>query len=348
MWWLDLLQLLGWVLAGLALAELIDEWLRQRASVLLYMAVMLVGIGAIRLLADRASLQTVARELEQRAVGPWQALLVGGAGSLAAEMLTTLVLAAAFAFLLHAGRGLAGRSAVQREARSWTARLLAWIPLRPALVKELAVVLRVVVLRVNYLWIPLVAAGALYGGAPFLLAGSFLWWIMASYNLLGPDVPRGGLVRYQLLPGSLAGVFRARHTAIVLVSVGLASVAVLLVGVAGLWKLPRTGPASPLAYPVWGFYGASLFLLFTVTSDRISLRYPRTLSMRGVIEERMATVTFTETVLGLLSLVGTATVAVAILAGWIASFGLLTGVLLAALTHAGIYALHLHTHLRRG
>jgi hypothetical protein len=95
-------------------------------------------------------------------------------------------------------------------------------------------------------------------------------------------------------------------------------------------------------------YGMSLFLLFTVTSDRISLRYPRTISMRGVIEERMATVTFTETVLGLLSLVGTATVAVAILAGWIASFGLLTGVLLAALTHAGIYALHLHTHLRRG
>ena len=348
MWGLDLLQLLGWVLAGLALAELIDEWLRQRASVLLYMAVMLVGIGAIQLLADRASLQTVARELEQRAVGPWQALLVGGAGSLAAEMLTTLVLAAAFAFLLHAGRGLAGRSAVQREARSWTARLLAWIPLRPALVKELAVVLRVVVLRVNYLWIPLVTAAALYGGAPFLLAGLFLWWIGAAYNLLGPDVPRGGLVRYQLLPRSLASVFRARHAAIVLVSVILVGVAVLLVGIGGVWRPPRTGPPSPLAYPLWGMYGMSLFLLFTVTSDRFSLRYPRTISMRGVIEEATATVTFAETVLRFLSLAGTAATAAAILAGWVASSGLLTGVLLAALTHAGIYALHLRTHLHRG
>ncbi len=348
MWGLDLLQLLGWVLAGLALAELIDEWLRQRASVLLYMAVMLVGIGAIRLLADRASLQTVARELEQRAVGPWQALLVGGAGSLAAEMLTTLVLAAAFAFLLHAGRGLAGRSAVQREARSWTARLLAWIPLRPALVKELAVVLRVVVLRVNYLWIPLVTAAALYGGAPFLLAGLFLWWIGAAYNLLGPDVPRGGLVRYQLLPRSLASVFRARHAAIVMVSVILVGVAVLLVGIGGVWRPPRTGPPSPLAYPLGGMYGISLFLLFTVTSDRISLRSPRTISMRGVIEEGTATVTFAETVLRFLSLAGTAATAAAILAGWVASSGLLTGVLLAALTHAGIYALHLRTHLHRG
>jgi hypothetical protein len=243
---------------------------------------------------------------------------------------------------------LAGRSAVQREARSWTARLLAWIPLRPALVKELAVVLRVVVLRVNYLWIPLVTAAALYGGAPFLLAGLFLWWIGAAYNLLGPDVPRGGLVRYQLLPRSLASVFRARHAAIVLVSVILVGVAVLLVGIGGVWRPPRTGPPSPLAYPLWGMYGMTLFLLFTVTSDRISLRSPRTISMRGVIEEGTATVTFAETVLRFLSLAGTAATAAAILAGWVASSGLLTGVLLAALTHAGIYALHLRTHLHRG
>jgi hypothetical protein len=226
--------------------------------------------------------------------------------------------------------------------------LLAWIPLRPALVKELALVLRVVVLRVSYLWIPLVTAGALYGGAPFLLAGLFLWWIIAAYNLLGPDVPRGGLVRYQLLPGSVAGVLRARHTAIVLVSVALVSVAVLLVGVAGVWRLPRIGPASPLAYPLWGMYSVSVFLLLTVTSDRISLRFPRTISMRGVIEQHTATGSFTETVLGLLSLVGTAAMATAILGGWIAISGLLMGLLLAALTHAGIYALHLRTHLRRG
>lgn len=347
-WALEVLQLLGWTLVGLALAELIDEWLRQRASVLVYMAMMLGGIVAIQLLADRATLRTVAGELERYAAGPWRALLLGGAGPLAAEVLMAAALAAAFGLLLHAGRRLAGHSAVQKEARSWTACLLAWIPLRPALIKELALVLRVVVLRVSYLWIPLVTAGALYSGAPVLLAGLFLWWIMAAYNLLGPDVPRGGLVRYQLLPRSLASIFRARHAAIVLVSISLASLAVLLVAAAGVWRMPRSGPESLLAYPLWGMYGVSLFLLFTVTSDRISLRYPRTISMRGVMEERTATVTFTETVLGLLSLAGTATIAVAILGGWIARFGLLTGVLLAALTHVGIYALHLRTHLRRG
>jgi hypothetical protein len=347
-WVLELPRLLGWTLVGLALAEVIEQWLRRRASVLVYMAAVLAGISALRVLVGFASVRAVAGELEQHAVGPWRALLLGGGAPLAAKVLTTAVLAAVFGLLLRGGRKLVEGPEVRREARSWTARLLAWLPVRPALAKELAMVLRVVVLRISYLWIPLVTAAALYGGAPFLLAGLFLWWIGAAYNLLGPDVPRGGLVRYQLLPRSLASVFRARHAAIVLVSVILVGVAVLLVGIGGVWRPPRTGPPSPLAYPLWGMYGMSLFLLFTVTSDRISLRYPRTISMRGVIEEGTATVTFAETVLRFLSLAGTAATAAAILAGWVASSGLLTGVLLAALTHAGIYALHLRTHLHRG
>ena len=355
---IETLQLLGWILVGVAAIEIAEDVLRRRASLLVYGATVLGFAVAVTVLAGLQDYIPWAEALQQRLQGSgWQALLVGSTAPLKAEVGVVFILAGTSIMLLRTGQQLAERwerSGPPAESRGQFAGLLPRVarrvvPSAPAsFTKELALTLRVVLLRINYLWIPVVVGIAFYGGVPFLFAAMFGYWIGLSYNLLGPDVPRGGLVRYQLLPAPLSRTLAYRHGAIVLVSVALAIGLILLAGAAGIWRLPASGPATRLAYPLWLLYGTSLFLLFVVTGDRISRRFPRRIAVRNLLEEGSPAGGWKEGVATLFAMGATAAIAALVLGVWSAvpfssdsGTRLLVALPFAALTHGLIYRAHL-------
>lgn len=362
----EALQLFGWTLLGMVAAEIVDESLRRRPSLLVYQAALLVFAFASAVLAEFGELRIWADALDVHLKGAASALLVAGNAGMVAEVLLALVLFGACAALLALGRRLAERWQYAmpgdepriRFAHTVTAtarRVAPWAP--ASLTKELAMVLRVVLMRINYLWIIAVTGITLYAGAPFLLAAAFGLWIGLAYNLLGPDVPEGGLTRYHLLPTPLSRIFAFRHLAIMLVSLGCAVGTALVAGGLGWWKLPVAGAATPLAYPAWLLYGASLFLLFAVTGDYISEKFPKRIAVRNLLEENDPPGGWGQGVITLFALGATGLLAGAVLVGWAAvplvtsgnsAMRVLAALPLAALTHGGIYMLHLRRRYARG
>lgn len=361
----EALQLFGWTLLGMVAAEIVDESLRRRPSLLVYQAALLVFAFASAVLAEFSEFRVWADVLDVRLERASSALLVGGHAGVVVEVLLALVLLGMSTVLLALGRRLAERwqhSVPRQEPRILTGfvtsvaqQLAPWAP--ASLAKELAMVLRVVLMRINFVWIIAVTAITFYAGAPFLLAAAFGLWIGFVYNLLGPDVPGGGLTRYHLLPAPLSRVFAYRHLAIILVSLGCALGTALVAGVLGWWKLPVAGAATPIAYPAWLLYGASLVLLFAVTGDYISEHFPRRIAVRNLLEENDPPGGWGQGVLTLFALGATGLVAGAVLAGWAAAplplsdnsaMRVFAALPLAALTHGGIYLLHLRRRYARG
>lgn len=362
---LELAQVLGWTAAGVVVAEMADELLRRRVSLLLLMTqIVLFALGLNVLLRSRAEREAFWGGALPRE--PWSALLLGGAAPTGWETLASIVALATFGGLLGAGRAAAEHFARTpppvRRHRTWRRPIAAigrWFaPHAPAsLAKEVAALVRIPVLRLDFVLIAVLAAVAANSGTTPLLAGCFGLWFAFAFNLLGPDVPAGGLERLRLLPQPMVGALARRHAAVVLCSALVAGAVALLVG--AVRAEPAEYVPTVLAGTAWFAYGASLFLLFTLIGDRMSLRNPRPFRVHFVLEERTAAGSVDEGMvfLGAVALVvglGAVTlllvaavldVAIPVLPGGAQLPG---AAAVAALLHTGVYLVHLRMRLRRG
>lgn len=363
---LEAVQLLGWTAVGTVVAEVGDELLRRRVSLSLLLGqIVLFAVGLNVLLqgpGETAGLWGGARTEEG-----WAALLLGASAPLRWEAVGAAAAVAISAALLLAGAAAAERWARTpppvRHHRTWRRSVAAvgrvFAPRAPAsLAKEVAALVRIPVLRLDFVLVAVLAAVAVHSGAPSLLAGCFGLWFAFSFNLLGPDVPGGGTERLQLLPVPLARTLALRHGAVLLCSGLAVGVAVLATATLG-GQLTTASTSGLLAGVAWFGYGASLFLLTTLPGDRLSLRNPRPFRVHFVLEERTAAGGIGEGLRVLFALILTVGVGAVTLALAAVSLDVLlpalpeparlpTAALLAALLHGLVYGLHLRTRLRSG
>lgn len=359
---LETAQLVGWAAAGVVIAEVADELLRRRVSLILLMAqIVLFAVGLNVLLQSRGQREALWGGMLPRE--PWSALLLGGAAPPRWEALAVVAALVTFGGVLAAGRAAAEYFArtppPARRQRTWGRAVAAlgrgFAPGAPAsLTKEIAALVRIPVLRLDFFLIAVLAGVAGVAGTTQLLAGCFGLWFAFAYNLLGPDVPAGGLERLRLLRRSVAGTMAWRHAAVVLCSALVAGTTALLVtGIRGRWGEETL--MDVVAGAAWFAYGASLFLLVTLVGDRMSLRNPRAFRVHFVLEERTAAGGAGEGIVFLLTLilvlgVGAAVLLLiaALLPEIVGTARLTIAAALAALLHTAVYAVHLRVRLRDG
>lgn len=314
---LELLKLLGWVLSGLVAVEIVEEILRRTSSILLYAVVLLLLAASLLVLAAlrmvRVLLGTGSFPVMH---GPMSSALIGSDAGWRWK-----VTAAIAPFLLFIALFTIGKAVTEKfralpprtgQTRAWVRPIRAVTrvvaPRAPASFgKELGLVTRVRVYWIGYVYFFAISAAAFSARNPSLFAIAFLFWMAAGYNTLGPDVPMGGLVRYDLMPCFLKRTLAMRHAAILVVSALTAAVAfvfVALVGNVGGTE-PRSVETSPGAYVTWFVYGASLFLLSTIMGDWFSAREPRAIGLRSVIQGGAGAGTAASGIIGFVAFAGT-------------------------------------------
>ncbi|CAN5302489.1 hypothetical protein BH20GEM2_BH20GEM2_12850 [soil metagenome] len=283
---LEWVQLAGWGVAAWAATEVLEDALARRQAIVLRGLLGLGGAIALSLIT-RYDL-VLGRMAATNAPTPTHTLLLGSRGAIGVELLLAVgAMAAATGAVLLVGRRAERRAEPPPIPRALplfgrfiaTLTAIAVPGARAGFGKEIASVLRWVRISSGLLWPFLIALVAFARGVPWLLIAAPLVWTMHSYNLLGVDLPLGGLTRYRLLPRPLGRTLALRHGAMLLlttVSVLLAAAVVLAFD--GLRILTRG--AEALLYPVAYLYGTSLFLLFTPVGDRLSFRFPCWLDLR--------------------------------------------------------------------
>lgn len=173
--------------------------------------------------------------------------------------------------------------------------------------KELGLLTRVRVYWISYAYFFVISAAVFSARNPSLFAITFLLWMGTGYNTLGPDVPLGGLLRYEIMPRPLKVTLAMRHAAVLVVSVMTAAAAFgFVVALGGLGGTePISVETSFSAYFTWFTYGASLFLLSTITGDWMSAREPRAIGLRSMNQGGMGAGTATSSILWFVAFVGT-------------------------------------------
>jgi hypothetical protein len=337
-WALQTLQLAAWTAAVVALAQLVDDVIRYRRSVVIHQAVLFAALGLWPLILDYLREPGHFVPGPAWARGPAGALLLGSRQAPAAEA-AALALAALLALGLFRLDGwLVARDAVHSPPPPRTvggtarlARLAARLaPAAPAaFAKEVLVLLRFLFLRATLVFLLLFAVSAFVFGIPWLLLSIPFWWQSLSSNLLGPDLRGGGDVRHALAGWSRKRVMVMRLAAMLLVTVVSVGVVALVFWAAGWIRPPQAGPPGLLMYPLAFGYGLSLALLWAVFGDRYSLRFPDPLDMRTLLPERRGSARAAALVLMLLS--------------WLGSLVVAGGVLLAAFAAAHVLAPDLGT-----
>lgn len=363
---LETAQLCAWTVAAVLAGRAVEESLRRRPSVIAF------GITAGGLVAALLVLGYAPRGMGW--LSRWQEL-GSGSGVAAAALLATreaagaelLVLVGAMGAALLVARLASSRlvrpptgvsaSVLRIPSRDTRARaFLAKRSLPATVAKELAAIWRVRAFWMNHVWVLVCSAPAFSAGTPQLLVAAFLLWMIAAYNLLGPDVPMGGLTRYSLLPRSLARALVLRHAAILCSVVMVAMVSLAFVAVVGAVRKPHDA-LGYAAHFAWFLYGASLLLLVTVTGDWISQRVPhaigRTALVQSVSSSSMPTLEFA----WLVALAGIFTLSILLVLAWSVvldrlSVGADGGVSLSALfaatvTQTGLYGWSVRDAIKR-
>ncbi|MEO7086733.1 MAG: hypothetical protein ABI442_09505 [Gemmatimonadaceae bacterium] len=175
----------------------------------------------------------------------------------------------------------AGRS---RPNRGGDARALDPIKIRrfafvssvaPWLPCEVAILSRFAYGRLGLFIAFVVASVAFLRDAPAALAFITIGWLGAMHNLFGVDLPNGAVLRHTLAGVGDRRVMHQRHvtmTAATIV-VAIATIGAFLAASVVVPALPTPARLAPYAMSL--AYGVSVYFLFTVESDYISLRYPR-------------------------------------------------------------------------
>ncbi|MDB4951593.1 MAG: hypothetical protein JWM27_4242 [Gemmatimonadetes bacterium] len=344
-------QLAAWTAAALLAGEVLEARLRASSSALLYLPATLALWAAASAFFGFGRLRPTLAGLDAARVGGWRVLLINGgspadagvaAGLAVAVMLAMGALAAWTATHPPQASPRAPRARLLTGAVARVARVLA--PRAPAaFARELAATLRIPLFWANHAFLLLCgAAAASSGNAPLVIAG-FLLWIGAAYNLLGTDVPMGGMTRHALLPGSIHRALRMRHAAVLAGAVAIVGAAFVLAAV--LRSSPPAGGWRPGALLLWTAYGASVFLLFTVAGDRFSLRQPRALYPGRLVGEMGGAGSAGAGMLLLASYIACMAAAAAVLLAWRLVLSAASphadawpSVLLASLTHLLLYA----------
>lgn len=324
---LETAQLGAWTVAAILAGRAVEESLRRRPSVVAF------GVTAGALVAAILVLRFAPRGMVW--LSSWQELGSGSGVAAAALLATRAAAGAELVVLVGAvwGTVLFVRLASSRLVRPLTgvatSVLLRRIPsgntkarafvaktsLPATVAKELAAIWRVRAFWMNHAWVLICSAPAFSAGTPQLLVAAFLLWMIAAYNLLGPDVPVGGLTRYSLLPRSLARALILRHAAILCSVAMIAIVSLAFVAVVGAVRKTPDAPGYA-AHLTWFLYGASLLLLVTVTGDWTSQRVPhaigRTALVQSVSSSSMPALEFAF----LVALAGTFTLSVLLVLMW--------------------------------
>lgn len=226
---------------------------------------------------------------------------------------------------------------------------------RPAsLAKELSLTFRFALLWHNHLFFLVCSLVAVSSGTAPLVAVGFLFWIAFAFDLLGPDVPSGGLLRYRLLPLPIWRSIVRRHAAVLITTLIWLLTAMLVVAALGGWN---RSAGEVLSLTLWYLYGASLFLLFTAAGDRLSMRHPHPMAMRAIIAPGAGTSSMGGIAAGFALFACTAAVAAVLLAGSMAAADRLPGsgaaeagaglaVALTTMMQVGIYAASVYRHTR--
>ncbi|MGI8507871.1 MAG: hypothetical protein ACR2MQ_00940 [Gemmatimonadaceae bacterium] len=314
---LEILKLLGWVLSGLVAVEIVEEVLRRTSSLLLYAVVLLLLAASLLVLA---ALRTVRVLLGTGSFpvmhGPMSSVLIGSDAGARWEVAAAVAPFLLFVALVTIGKVVAEKF---RALPPRTSQTRVWVRPIPAVArlvapratasfgKELGLVIRVRVYWIGYVYFFAVSAAAFSARNPSLFAIAFLFWMAAGYNTLGPDVPMGGLLRYDLMPHVLKRTLAMRHAAVLAVSALTAAAAfgfVALIGSVGGTE-PRSVETSPRAYVTWLVYGASLFLLSTIMGDWVSAREPRAIALRSVVQGGVGAGTAASGIIGFVAFAGT-------------------------------------------
>jgi hypothetical protein len=365
---LELVQLTGWSLAGVVAIEIAEERLRHRSSIVLNGALraMLVASLVILVRFDQIHLWLTNGTIPIPH-GVAAALLLGGRAALGWEVITLAASLLTTGALLLVARAVAHRYAAcpPRERRTVTlaapitALARALSPRSPAsLAKELGHTVRALPFWLAHGWLFVVSAAATSGKNPALLSAAFFLWMSAAYNILGLDVPMGGLIRYELVPRPLSRTLAFRHAAILATGTLTALAALLVVAALGGLSGPRAADASPLAYVIWFAYGASTFLLVTTTGDWISAREPRAIGLRRIPRNGRGAGKAGSLLLLFIALGLTLAASAVLVMAWSAALSALEigaaisgtpllAISLATLTQFGLYALRLRISSRR-
>jgi hypothetical protein len=290
---LAILQLVGLVLCGTIAVEILEDLLRRWSSMVLSLLVLCAGFVALVVFGTMSRIRVVlSKETLVLPPAVTAALLRQTDKPIVSELLAAIVPFVVAAFLLALAKaitdGIAARPPRERAVYTLTSpvAVVAGIlnPRSPgSFGKELAVTLRILTFWPCHVWVLVAGFLAATSGTPSVLAASFFLWSAAAYNLLGPDVPMGGLARYSLLPGRIDTVLRRRHAAVVVTALGVTLVG-LCTAAALHGRLPGETYLVAAGYLGWLLYAASTFLLSTVTGDWFSMRQPRGISVRSLMQ----------------------------------------------------------------
>ena len=358
---LEVLKLLGWVLSGLAVVVIFEEILRRGSSILMYAVKLLLLAFSLPVLAAPRTVRVLLRSGSfPKLHGPLSSVLIGSDAGVRWEVAAALAPFLLFVALVAIGKAVTEKF---RALPPRTGQTKAWVrPIRAvarlvaprataSFGKELGLLIRVRAFWIGYVYFFAVSAAAFSAKTPSLFAIAFLFWIAAGYNTLGPDVPMGGLLRYDLMPRVLKRTLTMRHAAVLAVSAVTAAAAfgfVALVGSVG-GSERRSVETSPSAYVTWLLYGASLFLLSTIMGDWVSAREPRPIGLRSVVQGRVGAGTAASGLVGFVALAGTVATSGILIVGAAMTLGalgantdepgnFLLAVLVASLVQIGLYA----------
>lgn len=156
------------------------------------------------------------------------------------------------------------------------------LPLPAAVRKELMLLRRVSSTRTSIVLVCGIAALTAVTQSPLLLIAIIIPWLALSINLLGPDLPLGGITRYVLMTVSLRCVLIWRHVAILSLTVVTAAFTLFILIVLGqLLGIRLHTPAAFL--PHLGaalLYAVSTYALFIIPGEYFSVRYPQPITRR--------------------------------------------------------------------
>jgi hypothetical protein len=281
---LALIEVTAVVVAGLILLAILEDTVGLAAPTIFYIVAALVALTVVQVLVtfhatwvETGAAPAWVDALEPRLVAwdPRTSTVWGLADGIGSVALCVVLFVAAKGVAARAMRprpaGARGRPrgrAIEAIARRLAPRSSA------SLAAAMAMLYRLYTARFGWLLTAFFAVSAFVLPIPFLLVGVFGFWAIFGHNLLGPDQPFSGVLRYDLMPYSAADAIRARRRAVVTTVTCM----VLTVAVpAGLILGWRGTTLRLVAFALaLGWFGAA-----AIGGDRVSRHYPKPIEVRA-------------------------------------------------------------------